>query len=154
MSSFQLWAPLSVSSTSSHDIPQQVALDHLDTFLQSAAEGFGLSDQNTLASLTRLQTGLSQELHKPSSVAAEETLHLEEEVAESQLPENQSAEATKKRKRESKKLKETIAEEQAIDPANETVADVTAFTDADSPKKKKKKSKKTKEAEAMVYNAI
>lgn len=154
MSSFQLWAPLSVSSTSSHDISQQVALDHLDLFLRSAAEGFGLSDQNILASLTRLQTGLSQELHKDSSKATEESLHLEEEVAESQLPENQSAEAAKKRKRESKKLKRAIEEEQDVDPANETVADVTAFTDADSPKKKKKKSKKAKEAEAMVYNAV
>lgn len=125
--SSQLWAPLSISLTSASPVSSDVALQHVDSFLHQYIQSIGQFDQNTLASLNRLRTGLE-----------EQSVFSRARGSPAYSPEKSTGEdiaAGKKRKRE-KKAKEAVEQ-----------ADITSATaEDDSPKKKKKTSKKEKDA--------
>ena len=113
----QLWAPLSIRVEHSARLSQKQAFEYLESFL--SAPGGGLSDQNTIASLLRLQTGLREELQRPS--------------------------ASSKQARSLKRKHDKVGDGQAAGGATVASAggdDATAAAGSEEPKTKKKRKQK------------
>jgi len=164
----QLWAPISLTLEAVNYVSPEVALLSLDAFL--ASSGGTLGDQNTSASMLRLQAGLRDEINNSEAVAEGRAAKDDEDELPPRLAELAAAQDAKvgavpdaagsekklkKRKRDKTTVTQAADEsvallegDQAASPsktaerADESVAAVEG-----EPRKKKKRSKKHETAE-------
>lgn len=123
----QLWAPLSIKVEHSARLSQKQAVEYLESFL--SAPGGGLSDQNTIASLLRLQTGLRDELERPSSSASGDS---------------KKAKSLKRKHDKVGEQAATTAEDGTVANAEDDVVATAAGSDEPKTKKKRKQKKSIK----------
>ena len=124
-----LWAPLSIRVEQSQPIAALEALQYLEAFLNSP--GCGLSDQNAIASLVRLQAGLQEEFEQVQG------------STESDTPVANKGESSQAEEHHPKKLKRKSSAQPAIE---------VPYEQEDSDKMMKKKKKKRKEKKSKEHS--
>lgn len=147
----QLWAPISLHLEAVNYVSPEVALDSLDAFL--ASSGGTLADQNTTASMLRLQAGLREEIKNAqystagtAAAAAAAPSEAQDDAVDVGTTASSTTTTTDKKKKR-KRASEKQAPEQGVVSkvgADESIAadESVAVEEGQPEKKKKRKSKK------------